>query len=123
MVTRKIIRSVVLAAGITSAVVMGTAFKAEAQSRELWLHNGETVTVEGFFLSGENIFGWCDDDCYDLDIALYDAEGNFIMQDVETDANPTVYAPYDGTFYVTLGMPNCSHPSGCAVWVDSDQGF
>ena len=123
MITRNIVRSIVLTAGITSAVVAGTALKAEAQSRELWLHTGETVTVEGYFFSGESIFGWCDGDCYDLDITLYDANGNFITQDIAPDANPVVYAPYEGTFYITLGMPNCNHSSGCAAWVDSDQGF
>lgn len=117
------VKSLLLGTGILAALVGGTALQAIAQSRDLWLYDGEQATVEGFFYSGESIYGWCDDDCYDLDLLLYDANGNFVTQDVATDANPVVVAPYEGFFTIQVTMPNCSHSAGCAVWVDSDEGF
>ncbi|ASC72015.1 hypothetical protein XM38_029690 [Halomicronema hongdechloris C2206] len=110
-------------AGLTAAMTIGLVTDAQAQSRELWLYDGEATLVEGYFLDGEAIFGWCDQDCYDLDLFLYDIDGNLITGDDALDAEPIVYAPYSGYFYVELTMPNCSHPEGCAVWVDSTEGF
>ena len=96
---------------------------AKAQDRTLWLYNGGAGTVEGAFYSGEAIYGSCDGDCYDLDLAIYDYNGNLLSYDTAYDAFPVVVAPYDGYFYVEVLMPNCSHPSGCQVWVSSDHGF
>lgn len=111
-----------VASGVASVMVLSTV-AAKAQSRDLWLYNGDSVTVEGYFLEEEGIYGWCDEDCYDLDLFLYDTAGNLVWQDTAADANPQVYAPYEGNFIVEVTMPNCDHPEGCAVWVDSDAGF
>jgi hypothetical protein len=123
MFTRKIAQSLVLGTGLAATVVLGTTSVANAQSRELWLYDGGSDVVEGYFYANERIYGWCDQDCYDMDLFLYDSNGNLIMEDVALDANPIVYAPYEGVFYIEVTMPNCSHPSGCAVWLDSDAGF
>jgi hypothetical protein len=120
---RQALQSVVLIASVASTTIIGTASIANAQSRDLWLGNGGDETVEGYFFAGEEIYGWCDEDCYDLDLILYDVNGQVVVQDVELDANPHLYAPYEGTFYLQVTMPNCSHPDGCAVWLDSTQGF
>jgi EAL domain-containing protein (putative c-di-GMP-specific phosphodiesterase class I) len=123
MLNRKMARTALLGAGVTAAIALGTTSIANAQSRELWLQSGGADMVQGYFYSGEQIYGWCDQDCYDLDLFIYDSNGHLVMQDVAVDANPVVSAPYDGTFYVEVTMPNCAHPSGCAVWLDSDAGF
>lgn len=123
MIRPKKLQTLVFATGAMSAIALSLATAALAQSRDLWLLNGEMATVEGYFNAGESIYGWCDEDCADLDIMMYDSDGNMVAQDVELDANPHVIAPYEGTFQLQVAMPNCTHPSGCAVWVDSDAGF
>ncbi|NJL98735.1 MAG: hypothetical protein HC924_07940 [Synechococcaceae cyanobacterium SM2_3_2] len=94
-----------------------------AQSRELWLYNGNVETVSGYFLAGEQISGWCDSDCYDLDLVLVDGSGQAVSEDFLPDAVPVVMAPYSGEFSVRVIMANCSHSAGCAVSVDSTHGF
>jgi hypothetical protein len=102
----------------------GFASAAIAQDRSLWLYNGDTTMVDGYFLAGEGVYGACDEDCFDLDLFLYDAvTGDLVAQDVETDAVPYVVAPWDGDFVLEVTMPDCSHADGCAAWVSSDHGF
>ncbi|MGF1577173.1 MAG: hypothetical protein ACFCU9_14780 [Cyanophyceae cyanobacterium] len=96
---------------------------ASAQSRELWLFNGNAETVSGYFLAGEQISGWCDSDCYDLDLVLVDGSGQSVSEDFLPDAVPVVTAPYSGQFSVRVIMANCAHSAGCAVSVDSTHGF
>lgn len=103
--------------------VVASAVPAIAQNRSLWLYNGQNATVSGYFLAGENIYGTCDSDCYDLDLFLYDTAGNLVASDTLLDSYPIVTAPYTGNFSVTVTMPNCSHSAGCAVGVSSDHGF
>mgnify|MGYP005851515895 CR=1 FL=1 len=123
MLTKRIAQVLLVGAGATTAMVLGSMIDANAQSRDLWLYNGGSETVQGYFYAGERIYGWCDQDCYDMDLFLYDVNGNLLTQDTAVDPNPVVYAPYEGNFYVEVTMPNCSHSSGCAAWVDSDAGF
>ncbi|MDJ0707562.1 MAG: hypothetical protein QNJ46_30165 [Leptolyngbyaceae cyanobacterium MO_188.B28] len=112
-----------LAAAFASAAVMSMTTEVKAQDRSLWLYNGQSTSMEGYFLAGEYIYGDCDQDCFDLDLFLYDASGELVYQDVETDAAPVLVAPYEGSFFVEVSMPNCSHPEGCEAWVSSDHGF
>jgi hypothetical protein len=116
-------KTTLLATGILAAVIGGNADKAIAQSREMWLYTGGQSMVEGTFYAGERIYGWCDQDCYDLDLMLYDTNNNLLSQDVATDAQPVVAAPYAGQFRIMVTMPNCNHQAGCAAWVDSDAHF
>jgi hypothetical protein len=56
------------------------------------------------------IMGACDTDCSDLDFVLFDAAGNQIDQDVETDDVPIVSVTprRSGTFRVKVVMAACS---------------
>ncbi|MEL7083045.1 MAG: hypothetical protein AAGM36_00970 [Cyanobacteria bacterium J06597_1] len=117
------LKSLCATAALAAIAFAGVAVEANAQDRSLWLSTGGAETVEGSFFSGETIYGSCDGDCYDLDLALFDSNGNIVSQDTAGDAAPVVVAPYDGYFYVQVSMPNCSHPGGCAAWVSSDNGF
>ncbi len=111
------------ATGIVMTTI-GFATAASAQDRSLWLYSGETTVLDGYFFTGEGIYGECDEDCFDMDLFLYDAvTGELVSQDVEPDAVPYVIAPWEGDFVVEITMPNCSHPDGCAVWVSSEHGF
>ncbi len=61
----------------------------------------------------------CDGDCGDIDLVLYDDDGNFtIVSDKETDDNPILtYEPRStATFMVEVLMPDCSiEPCGYAL--------
>lgn len=56
------------------------------------------------------IIGVCDSDCGDLDLILYDQNGNVVSQDNMTDATPVVsVAPqWTGPFTVRAQMHNCT---------------
>lgn len=123
MMNGKNVRTLATMAALMTSALIGMTAEARAQDRSLWLGTGQTSNVEGYFASGETIYGSCDGDCYDLDIFLYDAYGTLVSQDTAVDANPVVRAPYEGTFVVQVSMPNCSHQQGCAAWVSSDYGF
>ncbi|WP_026100865.1 hypothetical protein [Synechococcus sp. PCC 7336] len=116
------LRSLLATVAIAATALAGIALEANAQ-RSLWLYNGGSTTVEGYFNAGESIYGTCDGDCFDLDLFLYDANGNAIGSDTATDAFPIVTAPAEGYYTVEVTMPDCSHPQGCAVEVTSDFGF
>ncbi|MEO0541536.1 MAG: hypothetical protein AAFZ80_11825 [Cyanobacteria bacterium P01_A01_bin.105] len=117
------LRSMLTAAAFATVAIAGTIVDANAQDRTLWLYEGDTTSVQGYFEAGEVIYGSCDDDCYDLDLFLYNTKGDLVYYDTELDAIPVVVAPTDGTFMIEVSMPDCSHSEGCAVWVSSDLGF
>ncbi|BAU44057.1 hypothetical protein [Leptolyngbya sp. O-77] len=112
----------VVAGGVFVAIAL-SAGAALAQSRELWMASGDTTSVTGYFMEGERIWGTCDEDCQDLDITLLSADGEPVAEDVLPDANPVVVAPFEGSYTLVITMPTCTTPAGCAVWLDSDQGF
>ena len=117
------LRSVLTAAAFATAAIAGTVAEAKAQDRSLWLYDGQSTNVQGYFVSGEAIYATCDGDCYDLDLFLFDSAGRLVAQDVELDSAPVVFAPYEGNFTIEVSMPNCTHSQGCAAWVASDYGF
>jgi hypothetical protein len=87
-------------------------FQAVGETRNGSLDQGERESVT-FTLSGGAgyIFvGFCDDDCTDLDLTLYDSGGNQIDIDVETDAGPVVSVSPSGSasYRVEVSMPACS---------------
>ncbi|MGY2766913.1 hypothetical protein [Thermostichus sp. MS-CIW-26] len=116
------VRGWLMASLIGAATVVGGA-AAWAQSRSLWLLNGQSTVVTGYFYRGENIWAQCDQDCFDVDLVLYDASGQVVAADELLDDFPIVQAPYEGNFSVKVIMASCLHPSGCAVIVDSDYSF
>jgi hypothetical protein len=56
------------------------------------------------------IVGVCDEDCYDLDLSLYNDSGEPIRTDPQGDALPnlTLRAPYSGYYMVKAPMARCS---------------
>ncbi len=106
---------------------------------------GERITREGYSMSHEifmgslnddaneslNIpldagtkyvlVGKCDQDCNDLDLVIYDPNGNEVDSDVEVDDAPvlTLTARSSGRYRVKVSMPGCSaNPCryGVGVW-------
>jgi hypothetical protein len=96
---------------------------AIAQDRSVWLQEGQSATISGYLLEGENVYAVCDEDCSDLDMFLYDEMDTLVDADEQPDAFPIVTAPYDGTFSIFVSMPSCGHESGCSASVSSDNGF
>jgi hypothetical protein len=54
--------------------------------------------------------GVCDEDCHDVDLRLYDPDGDEVASDVRSDDWPivTVTPPFKGTYRVRVVMANCS---------------
>jgi hypothetical protein len=55
--------------------------------------------------------GVCDQDCRDIDLRLYDPDGNELTSDVRTDDWPVVLVTpsYSGTYTVRVVMASCSN--------------
>lgn len=58
----------------------------------------------------------CDDDCSDLDVIVYDKNGDEVVRDFDDDDYPAVYftAEYSGNYTVETIMRKCS-TSVCAA--------
>ncbi|MBV5259758.1 hypothetical protein FLX56_15180 [Synechococcus moorigangaii CMS01] len=114
-----------LSAAVGLALFCGalSALPAIAQDRSFWLYNGDETTLSGYFYAGEEIYGDCDEDCYDLDFYLYNSVGELVDSDTLDDAYPIVQAPYEGDYTLRVVMYDCAHTAGCAVEVSSDYGF
>jgi hypothetical protein len=76
------------------------------------LSTGETINYSFQFVAGRSytILGVCDNDCSDLDITLYDPNGNQVAEDVLTDDKPvaSITARRSGRYRATLSMASCS---------------
>lgn len=74
------------------------------------------------------IVGVCDDDCNDLDLTLYDPDGNPVATDIETDATPVLLFTPDetATCNIEVHMVGCTVPPcyyGVGVWAQGmDRG-
>jgi hypothetical protein len=72
----------------------------------------ERITLE--LQGGVNygIIGVCDRDCGDIDLELYDENGNLIDSDTLTDDIPIVEVTpnWDGPFILSIGMSSCAAP-------------
>ncbi|MBD1848839.1 hypothetical protein H6F87_02245 [Cyanobacteria bacterium FACHB-502] len=55
------------------------------------------------------LVGVCDADCADLDLKLYDQNGNLISSDIAADSTPiiSVVPRWSGQFYLQVDMANC----------------
>ncbi|NEQ52837.1 MAG: hypothetical protein F6K11_22315 [Leptolyngbya sp. SIO3F4] len=91
----------------------------QAQELDFWLAHGESELIQISATAGETITASCNENCLDLDLYLYDAEGNLLAKDSERNIAPTLLAPYDGEFLLEVFMPNCKHPEGCTAWLNS----
>ena len=56
------------------------------------------------------IVGVCDEDCYDMDLELYDSKGNLIDYDTGSTITPavTVFPGYRDRFLVRVRIPRCA---------------
>ncbi len=108
---------------VASMATVLSAPLVHAQELAFWLAHGESELVQSHFTAGEVITATCNDHCLDLDLYLYDADGNLVAEDVELDIAPTLLAPYDGNFLLEVYMPKCVDPEGCTAWVSSKVEF
>lgn len=55
------------------------------------------------------ILGVCDEDCQDMDLKLYDENGNLIGTDEKPDSIPVVYVTpiWTGAFRLKVDIPDC----------------
>ena len=76
------------------------------------LNEGNSVTYSFNFVAGRSytVLGVCDNDCSDLDITLYDPQGNEVAEDVLTDDKPVAShrATRTGRYRAVLNMASCS---------------
>lgn len=93
----------------------------QAQILDFRLAHGESELIQKYFIGGETIEATCNEHCLDLDLYLYDIDGNLLSKDTEFDIAPTLSAPYDGDFLLEVFMPNCTHPEGCIAQVNSQK--
>jgi len=67
-----------------------------------------TVTLE----RGKDYMMWgvCDQDCTDIDLVIYDSDGDEIDSDLQTDDKPLVHVvpPRDGRYKIKVTMVTCS---------------
>lgn len=56
------------------------------------------------------LFGACDNDCTDLDLYIYDSDGDLVRRDVETDDRPVLIfsSRKSGKFRIKVVMATCS---------------
>lgn len=54
------------------------------------------------------LVGVCDNDCSDVDLRLYDANGSLIDEDILEDDVPIVEVPGPGQYTAEVAMPGCS---------------
>ena len=93
----------------------------QAQALAFRLAHGESQLIEQRFTGGEKITATCNEHCLDLDLYLYDIDGNLLSKDTELDIAPTLLAPYDDDFLLEVFMHNCTNPEGCTAQVHSQQ--
>lgn len=88
----------------------GFGYMGEMMVGALELADDEYYEVEFLAHREYVIVGFCDDDCTDMDILVYDANDNVVLSDLEPDDEPFVRVPtgYGGTFYVEAAMPGCT---------------
>ena len=97
----------------------GKSYASEVHPYSMWLKQGESFDLEQYLSANESITAGCNEDCFDVDLILYDAtRKEVIHQDTEDNINPKITAPYDGDFVVNLSLLNCSLSRGCKVWLD-----
>jgi hypothetical protein len=76
------------------------------------LDEGATINYSFQLVAGRSytILGVCDNDCSDLDITMYDPQGNEVAQDVLTDDKPVAShtARRSGRYRATISMASCS---------------
>jgi hypothetical protein len=74
--------------------------------REGW-HSDHTIRLS--YGTEYVMRGICDEDCTDLDLKLYDSNGNLLDEDVEPDDTPIIVhtARYSGNYTLRVIMARC----------------
>lgn len=95
-----------------SAALAQQGFQMVGQPFSGGLSQGQITDVPAQLYQGYDyrVLGVCDRDCADLDLVLFDANGQAITQDTTTTSQPFmgVQPPYNGNFTVRVNMFNCS---------------
>lgn len=81
------------------------------------LPNGQAWNNNVSLVAGYDyrLIGVCDQNCGDLDLALYDQNGTLVAQDQSADTRPVVggVPSYTGNFTIQAHMFACNAPQGC----------
>ena len=76
------------------------------------LNEGNSVTYSFNFVAGRSytVLGVCDNDCSDLDITLYDSDGDVVDRDLLDDDKPvvSVSGKSGGRYRMNVSMASCS---------------
>lgn len=77
------------------------------------LRNGQSENYYFYLNRGDDyaIFAVCDGDCGDMDLRVYDENGNLVASDTSTDDRPmvTVSPRWSGSFKLRTTMYNCRY--------------
>lgn len=89
---------------------LGFGYTGQMRVGALSEGDDQSFTVELLSHREYVIAGFCDDDCNDLDLLLYDANDNVVLADELTDDEPVINVPqgYGGTFTLEPVMASCS---------------
>jgi len=95
-----------------SAALGQQGFQMVGQPATGGLSQGQITDVPAQLNQGYDyrVLGVCDRDCADLDLGLFDANGQLLTQDTSTTSQPFIGAQpsYNGNFVVRVNMYNCS---------------
>jgi len=95
-----------------SATLGQQGFQMVGQPATGGLSQGQVTDVPAQLNQGYDyrVLGVCDRDCNDLDLGLYDANGQLLTQDTTTSSQPFIGAQpsYNGNFVVRVNMYNCN---------------
>jgi len=94
-----------------SAALGQQGFQMVGQPATGGLSQGQVTDVPAQLNQGIDyrVLGVCDRDCGDLDLGLFDANGQLLTQDTSTTSQPFigVQPSYNGNFVVRVNMYNC----------------
>ncbi|GAC1413293.1 MAG: hypothetical protein NVSMB66_4810 [Candidatus Doudnabacteria bacterium] len=85
------------------------------------IYNGNSLQVTYTLRGGYDyhFLGKCDQDCGDIDLKLYDSNGNLVDSDIQPDDYPWVHhnVDYTGTYTLKMIMADCRSSAGCWMGV------
>jgi len=95
-----------------SATLGQQGFQMVGQPATGGLAQGQVTDVPAQLNQGYDyrVLGVCDRDCNDLDLGLFDGNGQLLTQDTTTTSQPFigVQPSYNGNFVIRVNMYNCS---------------
>lgn len=102
---------------LTTDIFMGRLDDDATTNQNVSLESGQDYAI----------WGVCDQDCTDIDLTLYDDDGNQVDQDIQTDDKPLVRVTprRNGRYRIKVSMATCSaNPCryGVGVWSRAARG-